>query len=104
MRHFSIARRRPSLAVQTYLISAQPPLFGGTLSAALHFGITAPATPTIKKRTFMTVILSLNLIFFTVTLGSWTGLNVLTSFNPDMERQTIHNPPPSTNSLPSRTT
>jgi carbonic anhydrase/acetyltransferase-like protein (isoleucine patch superfamily) len=42
-----------------------------------------------KQRTFLTVSLSLNLILFAFVLGGWMGPNVLTSFNPDIERPTI---------------
>lgn len=42
-----------------------------------------------KQRTLLTASLSLNLILFTFVLGGWMGPNVLTSFNPDIERPTI---------------
>ena len=42
-----------------------------------------------KQRTFLTVSLSLNLILLAFVLGGWMGPNVLTSFNPDIERPTI---------------
>lgn len=74
------------------------------MSAARYLALISPATPIIEKRTFITAILIHNHIFFAFALGGWTGRNVLTSFNPDIDCQTIHNPSPSTNSLPSRTT
>ncbi len=42
-----------------------------------------------KQRRVLAVSLSLNLILFACVLGGWMGPNVLTSFNPDIERPTI---------------
>jgi len=42
-----------------------------------------------KQSRFLTVSLSLNLILLAFVLGGWMGPNVLTSFNPDIERPTI---------------
>ena len=42
-----------------------------------------------KQRKFLAVSLSLNLLLLAFILGGWTGPNVLTSFNPDIERPTI---------------
>ena len=71
----------------------QPPLLGGALPAALysasHFTGYFNKGASMKQRTFLTISLSLNLILFAFVLGGWTGPNVLTSFNPDIERPTI---------------
>jgi len=42
-----------------------------------------------KQSRLLTASLSLNLILFAFVLGGWMGPNVLTSFNPDIERPTI---------------
>lgn len=42
-----------------------------------------------KQNRFLAVSLSLNLILLAFVLGGWMGPNVLTSFNPDIERPTI---------------
>ena len=42
-----------------------------------------------QQSRLLAVSLSLNLILLAVALGGWLGPNVLTSFNPDIERPTI---------------
>lgn len=42
-----------------------------------------------KQRKVLAVSLSLNLVLLAFVLGGWVGPNVLTSFNPDIEKPTI---------------